>query len=61
MTDMFYKYKHLLDCIYVYLTNTYMYKLFFSFRNLQAQVQQTQKQTKSVVVWKQNIDGWSMD
>lgn len=34
---------------------------FFLFRNLQAQVLQTQKQAKSVVAWKPNTDGWNMD
>lgn len=34
---------------------------FFLFRNLQAQVQQTQKRAKSVVAWKPNTDGWNMD
>jgi len=38
-----------------------MYMCNFFFRNLQAQVQQTQKRAKSVVVWKQNTDGWNMD
>lgn len=34
---------------------------FFLFRNLQAQVLQTQKRAKSVVAWKPNTDGWNMD
>lgn len=63
INDTFYKYKDLLDCIYVSIDKYiyYMYKLFFSFRNLQAQVPQTQKLAKSVVVWKQNTNGWNMD
>lgn len=64
MAKKFYKYlpacKYICICKYIYIKNVYMY-FFFPFRNLQAQVQQTQKRAKLVVVWKQNTNGWNMD